>query len=352
MEINTFKKKITELGLPSSFAGGFRPTPCYRHEGISKELGIEFYIKREDRIDDLGCGNKFRRLSYVVPHAKQQGATSLITVGSLPSNQCKAVAFFGKQYGMHVNLIFGGDTHARPDIAYGNYLLTALQGAEVSWFDYAPWEKMDEKILAVAEKEKAQGRTPYTIISGAPEWPGILGSVDLGCEISEQMGALAHQPLKVIVPAGSGGTCLGIAIAAEVLNLPWQIYGVVIGENIPRIEGRIEKIRRSFSEQTGIPLSKKYKNLSLWDKALGNGYDRTQDAEIDEMVNNFKDHGLIFDLNYMVKAFIGLRQLKAVGHITDKDRTLLVHTGGYFGLFDYNPALPNWINRFRPEWVK
>src|SRR4051812_37598220 len=71
---------------------GALPTPVEHLPSLGSQLGIKLFLKREDRIDDLGCGNKVRKLSYVFADAVMKKATVLLTAGSVPSNQCKAVA--------------------------------------------------------------------------------------------------------------------------------------------------------------------------------------------------------------------------------------------------------------------
>ena len=56
------------------------PTPLERLPRISEELGLDFYIKRDD-LTNLGVGgNKLRKLEYLLADAKRQGATTLLTI--------------------------------------------------------------------------------------------------------------------------------------------------------------------------------------------------------------------------------------------------------------------------------
>lgn len=59
------------------------PTPLEYLPALSRELGIEFYIKRDDLTGLGGGGNKLRKLEYFLYDAKTKGATALITVGEL-----------------------------------------------------------------------------------------------------------------------------------------------------------------------------------------------------------------------------------------------------------------------------
>src|SRR6266480_1885295 len=96
---------IAQAGLPRPLEAGLIPTPLEYREDISRDLGVALFLKREDRIDDLGCGNKLRKLGYIFADAIQKRATVLVTAGSLPSNQCKAVAAFAARHNLRAHVI-------------------------------------------------------------------------------------------------------------------------------------------------------------------------------------------------------------------------------------------------------
>ena len=57
---------------------GFFPTPLYRLENLSKELGVNLYIKRDDFTGmNLFGGNKVRKLEYLLGAAKARGCGRL-----------------------------------------------------------------------------------------------------------------------------------------------------------------------------------------------------------------------------------------------------------------------------------
>ena len=68
------------------------PSPLDPAPSLGSELGVDLLVKREDRLDDLGCGHKTRKLAHVLAHARAQGATALVTAASVPSSQAVMVA--------------------------------------------------------------------------------------------------------------------------------------------------------------------------------------------------------------------------------------------------------------------
>ena len=66
---------------------GFFPTPFYKLENLSAQLGINLYIKRDDFTGmNLFGGNKVRKLEFLLGQAKAQGCEYAITYGATQSN--------------------------------------------------------------------------------------------------------------------------------------------------------------------------------------------------------------------------------------------------------------------------
>ena len=62
------------------------PTPFYKLENISAELGRSIYIKRDDMTGVSLGGNKVRKLEYLLADAKEKGCDVVITTGGAQSN--------------------------------------------------------------------------------------------------------------------------------------------------------------------------------------------------------------------------------------------------------------------------
>ena len=77
---------------PARLELALAPTPILKLDRLSRRLGVELYVKRDDLTGLLESGNKVRKLEFLVGEALQQGADTLITCGALQSNGCRAVA--------------------------------------------------------------------------------------------------------------------------------------------------------------------------------------------------------------------------------------------------------------------
>lgn len=61
---------------------------------------IELWIKRDDQLHPIISGNKWRKLKYLVNHALELNAHTLISMGGAYSNHLHALGFVGKMLGL------------------------------------------------------------------------------------------------------------------------------------------------------------------------------------------------------------------------------------------------------------
>src|SRR5690349_21622902 len=81
------------------------PTPVERLERLSKHLGIELHIKRDDLTGSALSGNKIRKLEFLMAEAREQGADTVVTCGGEQSNHCRATAVAAAQLGLSAYLL-------------------------------------------------------------------------------------------------------------------------------------------------------------------------------------------------------------------------------------------------------
>ena len=72
------------------------PTPIQKLENISRLLGTNIYIKRDD-LTGIGLGgNKVRKLEFLLADAKRKGAEIVFTTGGAQSNHAMLTAACAK----------------------------------------------------------------------------------------------------------------------------------------------------------------------------------------------------------------------------------------------------------------
>ena len=133
------------------------PTPIQKLENISRILGTNVWIKRDDMTGIGLGGNKVRKLEFLLAEAKAQGAEVVFTTGGAQSNHAMLTAACAKKLGMTPILILKkrGVTERK-----GNQLLEYLMDTDVRFMDTDSYDDIYAEMDRVG---KELGRTYYKI---------------------------------------------------------------------------------------------------------------------------------------------------------------------------------------------
>ncbi|MEM5774894.1 MAG: pyridoxal-phosphate dependent enzyme, partial [Anaerolineaceae bacterium] len=101
------------------------PTPIHHLPTLSKELGVELYLKRDDLTPYGAGGNKLRKLEYLLYEAQQKGATTLLTVGGAQTNHGRLTAAVAAKFGLKCVIVCMDEY---PGEVSANILLDTLMG--------------------------------------------------------------------------------------------------------------------------------------------------------------------------------------------------------------------------------
>ena len=148
---------------------GIFPTPVQRLDNLSRLLGTQIYVKRDD-LTGLGLGgNKVRKLEYLLADAKAKGAQIVFTTGGAQSNHAMLTAAAAKKLGMTPILILKkrGVTQRQ-----GNQLLEHLMGTDVRFMDTDDYADIYAEMDRVGQ---ASGLPYYKIPCGGSNALGTLG---------------------------------------------------------------------------------------------------------------------------------------------------------------------------------
>lgn len=320
-------------------------TMLERRQDFSERYGVDFFFKREDRIDDLGSGHKRRRLQYLRGALLREGVDVLITAGSLPSGQCVAVSAAARAWGLRSRLIYLGDLQARPDEPAGNYLNATLLASRTDWFERTAWDQVDTILNRVAEEERLSGAIPMVIAPGIPTWPAPLGSVELGLQIFEQLQALPdpERQIHILALAGTGGTCAGLIAASEVLGADWIIHGICMRAQSESARATLNSAIAICERWLEIDLSGVF-NFRLHSFPWSGAYACPSAFELEGMMRLIRDNQLPLDPNYMIKVVLGFEELVASGEIKRGDRVVVVYSGGSGDFVAGTPLARDWLS--------
>jgi len=311
------------------------PTPLLALERLSRELGVELWIKRDDLTGLLESGNKIRKLEFLLGEARAQNADTLITCGRLQSNCCRTVAAVAARLGLRAVLALKGPPPAEHD---GNLLLVHLLGAAVRYCTDAERDCIDDVLAELAERERAAGHTPYVIPESGATVTGALGYVACGQEIAEQIRHGAPEFDTVVITAFSGGSHAGLLMAKQLAGLRADIVSVPVAWTAEAVRHYVIDVIGQAQRKYGLPVEAPAE-IRLLDGYQGPGREDVRVEELETVVRVARTEGIVLDPVYTAKAFYGLldtirRDPRALGR-----RVCFIHTGGIFGVFPFRREL-------------
>ena len=172
------------MSLPRVSLGVF-PTPIQRLDNISRDLGTNVYVKRDD-LTGVGLGgNKVRKLEFLLADAKNQGAEVVFTTGGAQSNHAMLTAACALKLGMKPILIL---KKRGVTARLGNQLLEHLMGVDVRFMDTDDYADIYAEMDRVGQ---AMGKPYYKIPCGGSNALGSLGYVACAKEIAARAFALS-----------------------------------------------------------------------------------------------------------------------------------------------------------------
>ena len=299
---------------------GIFPTPIHKLENISRLLGTQVYIKRDD-MTGLGLGgNKVRELEYLLADAKKQGAQVVFTTGGAQSNHAMLTAAAANKLGMKPILILKkrGVTARQ-----GNQLLEHLMGTDVRFMDTDDYADIYAEMDRVG---KELGVPYYKIPCGGSNALGTLGYVDCVKEIAAQGMEFDH----IICAEGSGGTMAGLALGAKLHMPDARVTGMMVDDD-PFEEITVRLMREAAALlDADVPVSAQ--DFALRD-LCGPGYAIPSEEGNAAVALLAAQEGLFLDPVYTGKAFAGLLAMAKEGAFEPDDRVLFLHSGGAGGLF-------------------
>ena len=299
---------------------GIFPTPIHKLENISRLLGREVYIKRDD-MTGLGLGgNKVRKLEFLLADAKVQGAEIVFTTGGAQSNHAMLTAAAAGKLGMKAILVL--KKRGVTDCA-GNQLLERLMGTDVRFVDTDDYADIYAEMDRIGQE---MGRPYYKIPCGGSNALGALGYVDCAREIAGQGLHFDH----IVCAEGSGGTMAGLALGAKLFLPGTKVHGMMVDTDpFDRITPALMRETAALLDIAPEITPEDY----LLRDMCGPGYAIASEAGNAAVSLMARQEGIFLDPVYTGKAFAGLLEMAEEGVFAAEDRVLFLHTGGAGGLF-------------------
>ena len=309
------------------------PTPLEYLPTLSRELKVEFYVKRDDLTHPGMGGNKLRKLEYLLKDAQSQGATMLMTVGGVQTNHGRLTAAVAAKFGMKCAILSIGE---HPDELSANMLLSRLLGADVivKSDDGRPEQEQYEDLTAqMKRKYETQGERVYLIPMGGSNEIGFLGYYECAKEISAQALAQNLDDARIFTAVGSMGTFLGLYCGLRNENAPLRCTGIAI---LPFDTAEDEALMDFFhrvKKTYALRFDAALEDFDIRREYTRGGYNNAS-AAVRRAIRYMAEKEAIFlDPCYTGKCFAGMLDMIEEGKIKPGEKVILVHTGGFPGIY-------------------
>ncbi len=297
---------------------GLFPTPLHYLPNMSKALGTNVWIKRDDLCGVALGGNKVRKLEYLLADAKAKGYDLVMTTGQAQSNHAMLTAACAKRMGLDCILVLKerGVTERK-----GNQILNYLMNAEVRFVDTDSYDEIYDEMDKIAE---SMGRKVYKIPCGGSNALGSLGYIDCMKEVAESGQKFEH----IVCACGSGGTAAGTILGAKMYMPKTHVMCSMVDSDpfdviVPEL---MKEAVELLEEKMEIPAP------DLVDMC-GPGYSIPSEEGNEAIAMMMELEGILLDTCYTGKAFAGLIKRAREGQYKSDDNVLFVHSGGAGGLF-------------------
>lgn len=329
-------ERRTKAGL------GFFPTPFYRLNHLSEELGVNLYIKRDDFTGiSLFGGNKIRKLEYLIGDALERGCEYVFTFGATQSNHAMQTVSACRRCGLKPVLYLVAIVEPDEEDLRSNLLLDKIMGAEIHIVKMEPGEEeadAEERSVQMAREHmkrlEADGHRCYEVPMGGASPVGSVGFIEGYVEFVEQTEALGIRPDYIFHGTGTGGTMAGLAAGKVLTGSDAEIISVQVSF---KDEGYPERTESLANESLGLIGATEQveaaRDIHTDQDYYLPGYEIPNEASSEAIRLLAEKEGLFIDPVYTGKAFAGMLGYIRNGKVPQGSNVVFWHTGGATALF-------------------
>lgn len=322
---------------------GFYPTPLHKLETLSRETGVNLYIKREDFSGiSLFGGNKIRKLEYLLGAAKAAGAEYVFTYGATQSNHAMETAGACRRCGLKPVLFLYALVPPNEEDLLGNLMLDRIYGAEIHITLPRPGEtpaelkqRNNEEGAAYRRQLEARGHLCWDIPVGGATALGSVGFAECYAELTHQMAAM-DAPMDCLFHAtGSGGTLAGLLAGRALCRSDAKIISIHVNAKGPEYRTQVAALANETLALLGVSDAHRVSEADICLDAgyYLPGYEQPNEASNRAIRTLARKEGLLVDPVYTGKGFAGLMDYLETGKIKAGSNVVFLHTGGATALF-------------------
>jgi len=300
------------------------PTPMEKAENLSRELGVNLFVKRDDVMELALGGNKVRKLEFLIGDALARKCDTVITRGAFHSNHARLTAAAARKAGLDVYLVL---TPPGTFDLQGNILLNELLGAKMVLA--RDREEAIKRMEEIAEKLRREGRNPYIIPGGGASPVGVMGYALAAKEILEQLEEQGVKPDYIVLATGSGGTQAGLVLGLKLLGADdVKVVGISISPDKKEGQKRVSSLVNQAAKLLSVNIHVEPEEIVVIDEYLGGGYGAINKEVVKTIKYVARKEALILDPVYTAKAMQGLIDLARKNYFEKNSNIVFIHTGG------------------------
>lgn len=354
MDASQLQEKINTL--PRARIGLY-PTPFHSLQNLSKEYGINLYMKREDLAGPgTISGSKTRLAEFILGQAKKDGATHVITQGVHVTNSGLQFAAACNVAGITPILILTRDVtrHGQLEEYRGNLLLSKIMGVETHYLETAGggyWdssEGVDPTVEAIEAKRReleAAGHRPVVVPTGGAHPLGFVAHILNFLELLEQSKREGCSLDYIYHTAGTGTLLPGFLAAKLLLNHPVKLRSIAIckydegGFMSPSII--VDRVKTVF-RQVGIdpPADDVIRaEINIDQRFIGEDYAVPSPESTAAIKLLAKSDGVFVGPVYTGKGFAGMMDHIRNEKLPAGSNVVFIHTGDTGNLFEVSTVV-------------
>jgi len=298
--------------------------------------GFEVLIKRDDKTGVGLSGNKVRKLQFLLAEAIELGCDSVVTIGGVQSNHCRATAVAATKMGLKSCLILRQqdaklEEELDPGLT-GNLLLGRLVGADLCMVTKSEYVSHGSDSLVVRKlaQLKEAGMSPYGIPVGGSTPLGAWGYIEFVRELNQQLTEAKETVTDIVLACGSGGSAAGIALGVHLSGMKARVHAIIVCDSRDYFLAHVQHTIAALGADCRAE-----NILTIHDGYKGGGYAVSSEKELKTIVEVARSTGMLCDPVYSGKALVGMLDLMKTKPDAFMGRKLLfVHTGGLYGMYD------------------
>ncbi len=280
--------------------------------------GFQLFIKRDDLIDPLISGNKWRKLKHTLIKAKLEDKNHLISFGGPYSNHLIALASASSKFGFRCTAFVRAEEIQQESELLGLCRLFGMEIIRVSREAYRNKKQLFEEHFG-------NNKNTFFIDEGGLSEEGAKGCEEIVQELNQQYN-------HIFIASGTGCTLAGIQNGISAAKLSTTVHGVVVHHGV-------DEVRENTKQ-----LCKSYEHIHFHDTKIFGRYAQHTDELLRFSLNFQQATGILLDPIYTAKSLFKCYQW--MNENKDKKSSILfIHTGGILGNLGKLDAYRKFLSR-------